>query len=102
MDETPIPDEPLPPVALYLKRLVTVLAVVMTAGFVLLITILVIRLNADPLPLPDRITLPEGVEAYSFTQGIDWFGVVTSDNQILIYDRASNALVQTITVETLQ
>ena len=101
MDQTPetLPTEPLPPVALYLKRLVTIMAVVMTTGFVLLIILLLQRLNADPLPLPDRITLPEGVEAYSFTQGIDWFGVVTTDNQILVYDRASGALHQTITLD---
>ena len=85
--------------AIYLKRLVTVMAVVMIAGFVILITLLVIRLNADPLPLPERISLPDGVEAYSFTQGRDWFGVVTSDDQILVYDRATGALVQTIQVD---
>lgn len=85
--------------AIYLKRLVTTLAVVMIAGFLVLITLLVIRLNADPLPLPDRITLPEGVTAYSFTQGRDWFGVVTSDDQILIYDRATSTLRQTITLD---
>ena len=89
----------LPPVALYLKRLVTALAVVMIVGFVVLITLLILRLNADPLPLPDRITLPDGVQAYSFTQGQDWFGVVTSDNRILVYDRATGTLRQTIEVE---
>lgn len=96
MDDTP---EALPPVAIYLKRLVTTLAVVMIAGFLVLIALLVIRLNADPLPLPDRITLPEGTTAFSFTQGVDWFGVVTTDNQILIYDRATSALRQTITLD---
>jgi len=97
MDDTP---EALPPLAIYLKRLVTTLAVVMIAGFLVLITLLVIRLNADPLPLPDRVTLPDGAQAYSFTQGIDWFGVVTTDNQILIYDRATSTLRQTIEVTT--
>ena len=96
MDDTP---EALPPVAIYLKRLVTTLAVVMIAGFLVLIALLVIRLNADPLPLPDRITLPEGTTAYSFTQGVDWLGVVTTDDQILIYDRATSALRQTITLD---
>jgi hypothetical protein len=99
MDETPEADEALPPVAIYLKRLVTTLAVVMIGGFLVLILMLVIRLNADPLPLPDRITLPDGAQAYSFTQGIDWFGVVTTDNQILIYDRATSTLRQTIQIE---
>ncbi|MFT4917091.1 MAG: hypothetical protein ACI9ND_001136 [Yoonia sp.] len=97
MDDAP---DTLPPHLTYLKRLVTVLTVVMIAGFILMITMLVIRLNRDPLPLPDRITLPEGTNAYSFTQGKDWFGVVTDDDQILVYDRGTNALIQTIDVAT--
>jgi len=96
MDDAP---EALPPLVIYLKRLVTALAVVMIAGFLVLITLLVIRLNADPLPLPERITLPEGVQAYAFTQGVDWFGVVTNDDRILIYDRATGALRQTMRIE---
>ena len=83
----------------YLKRLVTVMAVVMTAGVIILITLLVIRLNADPLPLPDRITLPDGAQARSYSEGSDWLGVVTTDDRILIFDRASGALRQTITVD---
>ena len=94
------PPEPLPPVARYLKRLVTVMAVVMLTGTIIVVALLINRLSADPLPLPERITLPEGVEAYSFTQGRDWFGVVTSDDQILIYDRATGDLRQTITIDT--
>ncbi|MEL6570618.1 MAG: DUF6476 family protein [Pseudomonadota bacterium] len=97
MEDTP---EPLPPVALYLKRLVTVMAVVMLTGTIIVVALLINRLSADPLPLPERITLPDGVEAYSFTQGRDWFGVVTSDDQILIYDRATSDLRQTITLES--
>lgn len=97
MEDTP---EPLPPVALYLKRLVTVMAVVMLTGTIIVVALLINRLSADPLPLPERITLPDGVEAYSFTQGRDWFGVVTSNDQILIYDRATSDLRQTITIDT--
>ena len=89
----------MPPVARYLKRLVTALAVVMIAGFLVLIAALVIRLGADPLPLPDRITLPEGAEPLSFTQGTDWIGVVTTDDRILVFDRATGALRQTIAVD---
>jgi hypothetical protein len=89
----------LPPQLIFLKRLVTALGVVMIGGFLVLIAALVIRLNADPLPLPDRITLPEGVTATAFTQGTDWFAVVTSDNRILIYDRTTSALRQEVTVD---
>ena len=89
----------LPPQLRYLKLLVTTLAGVMILGFVVLIGALVIRLNADPLPLPKRITLPEGVAAVAFTQGTDWFAVVTDSDEILIYDRATSQLRQRIAVE---
>ncbi len=89
----------LPPQLIFLKRLVTALGVVMIAGFLVLIAALVIRLNADPLPLPDRISLPEGVTATAFTQGTDWFAVVTSDNRILIYDRTTSALRQEVVID---
>lgn len=93
------PDSPArPPEIAYLKRLVTALTVVMIAGFVVLIGALVIRLNADPLPLPDRVTLPEGARAVAFTQGPDWFAVVTDRDEIRIYDRATGTLRQTVAV----
>jgi hypothetical protein len=94
-----VPEAPLPPEAQFLKRLVIVMTVVLVAGFVTLIAALVIRLNAEPLPMPDRISLPDGVAPYAFTQGVDWFAVVTSDNRILIYDRATGVLRQTVAVE---
>ncbi|NBR52460.1 MAG: hypothetical protein EBT91_03210 [Rhodobacteraceae bacterium] len=97
--ETSSDNGSLPPQLIFLKRLVTALGVVMIAGFLVLIAALVIRLNADPLPLPDRITLPEGVTATAFTQGTDWFAVVTSDNRILIYDRTTSALRQEVSID---
>jgi len=97
--ETSSDNGSLPPQLIFLKRLVTALGVVMIAGFLVLIAALVIRLNADPLPLPDRITLPEGITATAFTQGTDWFAVVTSDNRILIYDRTTSALRQEVVIE---
>ena len=97
--ETSSDNGSLPPQLIFLKRLVTALGVVMIAGFLVLIAALVIRLNADPLPLPDRISLPEGVTATAFTQGTDWFAVVTSDNRILIYDRTISALRQEVAIE---
>ena len=75
------------------------MAIVMIAGFVVLIGTLVIRLNADPVPLPDRITLPAGVSAVAFTQGFDWYAVVTDADTILIYNRNTDALTQTVTVD---
>ena len=89
----------LPPSLRGLKRLVTTLTLVMILGFLVLIAALVIRLNADPLPLPDQISLPEGVRAQAFTQGTDWFAVVTDAGTILIYDRTTGRLRQTVMIE---
>ena len=89
----------LPPTLRRLRALVTVLTLVMIVGFVVLIAALVLRLNADPLPLPDRITLPDGATATAFTQGPDWFAVVTDADEILIYDRGTGRLRQTMAID---
>jgi hypothetical protein len=93
------PDTPLPPGLKALQRLVTVLTVVMILGFLVLIGALVMRLNADGPPLPDSIDLPEGAEAVAFTQGDDWFAVVTADDTILVYDRLTGQLRQTVALD---
>ena len=73
----------------------------MIGGVVTVVSLLVIRLNADPvpLPLPEQVTLPDGATATAFTVGSDWFGVVTADDQILIYDQVTGTLRQTIVLE---
>lgn len=84
-----------------LRRLVMTLMVVMIVGFVALIATLVMRLRSEPaeLPLPSAITLPNGTTAETFTQGRDWFAVVTDDRRILIFDRATGKLRQTMNIE---
>ncbi len=99
MQDAPDDDPVLPPSLRILRTLVFVLTVVMILGFVVLIGAFVIRLNANPLTLPDAIDLPDGVKATAFTQGGDWYAVVTDDNRILIYDRTNGALRQTVTLE---
>lgn len=71
----------------------------MIAGFVLLIATLVVQLNRSTPIVPESLTLPEGAAAVAFTQGSDWVAVVTDDDRILIYDRVSGALRQTVAVE---
>lgn len=71
----------------------------MIAGFVLLIATLVVQLNRSTPIVPESLTLPDGAAAVAFTQGSDWVAVVTDDDRILIYDRASGALRQTVAVE---
>jgi hypothetical protein len=89
----------------FLRILVTILTASMIAGLVTIIVLIVIRVPnvvrtvADPVPLPDAITLPDGSEARAFTMGSDWYAVVTADGEILIFDRESGALRQTIRIE---
>ncbi|TNC48039.1 hypothetical protein FHG66_15435 [Rubellimicrobium rubrum] len=95
----PDPSAPLPPGLRALQRLVMALMVVMILGFLVLIGALVMRLNATSPPLPDQLDLPEGVTATAFTQGDGWFAVVTQDGRILIYDRLTSRLKQTIELQ---
>lgn len=84
----------------FLRRLVTVLTAVMIGGLLVVVTLLVIRFSSDRKPdviaLPDRITLPDGTSAQAFTMSSNWYAVVTQNDQILIFDRESGALRQTI------
>ncbi len=100
MDE--LSDEYVEPKGLtLLRRLVTVLLVVMIFGFVALIIMFVMRLAPDKtvLPLPSSITLPDGSVAETFTQAQDWYAVVTTDGRVLIFDRTSGDLRQTMEIE---
>jgi len=88
----------------FLRILVTVLTGSMIAGLVAIIVLVVIRVPqvvrtvADPAPLPATITLPDGSEATSFTQGSDWYAVVTKKNEILIFNRTDGTLRQRIQI----
>ena len=98
-DVDPSSDTPLPPYLVRLQRLVTTLTAVMILGFLVLIAALVLRLNAGGPDLPDAVTLPDDADAVAFTQGGDWFAVVTADDRILVYDRLTGRLRQTLTIE---
>lgn len=79
--------------------MVTVLTAVMILGVVVVIGLLVTRLSRNTPVLPSEITLPNGAKATAFTQAADWYAVVTDENEILIFDRMTGALRQTIVVE---
>ena len=71
----------------------------MILGLLAIFTVLVMRFSAETTaPVPDTITLPNGTRASAFTQGIDWYAVVTTDNQILIFDKATGDLRQTVQI----
>ena len=92
-------DFELPPGLRFLRQLVTVLTVVVIVGVVLIAALLVIRLNQPSLAIPDRITLPTGTIAVSYTQTQDWFAVVTDENKILIFD-LNGQLTQEVNVKS--
>ncbi len=78
----------------------TVLTGVMIAGIVLILGLIWHRYSNARAPLPEVITLPSGAHATAYTQGADWYAVVTEANQILIFDRATGDLRQTLQIET--
>lgn len=84
----------------YLRGLVTILTATMVLGFIVIVVLFVIRFSgAGAVDLPADITLPDGSTPQAFTQGRDWYAVVTDTDQILIFDRTSGALRQTITLD---
>ncbi|MFD1193452.1 DUF6476 family protein [Seohaeicola saemankumensis] len=94
-DQSPLPE---PGNLRFLRLLVTILTGTMIAGLLAIISLLVIRFPTATPALPDVITLPYGTRAQAFTATAGWYAVVTTDDRILIYDRASGTLRQEITV----
>ena len=79
--------------------LVTVLTATMILGFLTIVALFVMRFSEmGRVELPDAISLPDGSEASAFTQGDDWFAVVTQDDEILIYSRVTGNLRQRIKI----
>lgn len=73
----------------------------MIFGLLAIFTLLVMRFSTDSGPaLPDTLTLPDGTTATAFTQGPDWYAVVTTNNTILILDRTTGRLRQTVQIES--
>ncbi len=99
MTSSPDPDSADAAQLRFLRRLVTTLTVVMIAGMVVIITLLVLRLTGDTPPLPDRITLPDGTTPQAVTIGPDWIAVIGNDDRILIFDRATGKLRQSIALD---
>ncbi len=75
----------------------------MIGGLVTVIVLIVIKVpevvKTAPVPLPDTIVLPDGSQATNFTRGPDWYGVVTRDNRILIFNINDGQLRQTIRIK---
>ncbi len=73
----------------------------MIVGLVAIVALLVIRFSSvSRAPsLPETIALPDGITARAVTMGGDWYAVVTSDERILIFDRESGDLRQSVTIK---
>lgn len=82
-----------------LRRLVTVLTVVMICGVLVVIGLLVTRLQGNGPEFPRELALPDGATVTAFTQGDGWYAVVTDQDTILIYDQLTGALRQSIKIE---
>ena len=89
-------DAPPPPELRFLKLLVTTLTAVLIIGLVAILSLLAIRLATPPpqvsLELPAAITLPDGAEAQAVTLAADWLIILTTGDEVLLFDRASGAL----------
>jgi hypothetical protein len=93
-------DTPEPANHRFLRRLVTTLTAVMILGLVVLIALFVMRFSGSPqITFPDAIDLPNGVVAVGYTQTERWVAIMTEDNRVLVYDRATLTLAQEILLE---
>lgn len=83
----------------YLKWLVTILTVTMIGGVLTVVALLVMQFGAmRDIALPDAVELPDGAAAVAYTQGPDWYAVVTDGDEILIFSRSTGELRQRIAV----
>jgi hypothetical protein len=100
MDDHPQMQPVDPAMVKYLRVLVTALSATMIIGFIIITALFVTRFTrAADVTLPVSITLPDGTAPAAFTQGGDWYAVVTSGDDILIFDRMTGQLRQTIRIE---
>ena len=89
-----------PALVKYLRILVTVLTVTMILGFIVIVVLFVTKFSDAFGPeLPDEITLPDGSTPMAYTRGDGWYAVVTTQNEILIFDGDTGVLRQTIAIE---
>ncbi|UXX84176.1 DUF6476 family protein [Roseovarius pelagicus] len=100
MEDTPQHQPIDPGMVKYLRLLVTILTATMVIGFIVIVVLFVTKFSDAFGPdLPDVITLPDGSEPLAFTQGASWYAVVTKDDQVLIYDRETGVLRQTLQID---
>ena len=81
----------------------TVLTITFIVGFAIIVALFLYKFRdlqfTGPLLLPDSIVLPPETEVQAFTQGRDWYAIVTQDDRILIYGREGDQPVQEIEIK---
>lgn len=77
--------------------MVTALLACMILGVITVVVVVVTRFPSPQTPpSPENLVLPAGARVQAMTQGRDWIGIVTEDERILIYDRATGELRQEV------
>ena len=100
MNDNPAPQSVDPAMVKYLRLLVTILTGTMILGFIVIVVLFVIKFSDAFGPkLPDVITLPNGTTASAYTRGDGWYAIVTTDDQILIYDADTGTIRQSIEIK---
>ncbi len=83
----------------FLRVLVSVLTAVMILGIVTIVGLMIWKFSGDTAPaLPEIITLPDGTVPVAVTYGAAWYAVVTAQDEILIFDKATGQLRQQINI----
>lgn len=82
-----------------LRRLVTLLTLVMIGGIITITALLWMRLNAPAGPaFPETLVLPEGAVPQAVTRGDGFLAVVTEDARIFILDPTGAEVLDEITI----
>ena len=95
MTNTPEHEPDLPPSLRFLKGLVITLMITMIFGVITVVWLLVTRMpdaSTTTPQVPDALTLPDGLEAEAVTLGKGWIAVVTTSQEILIFDPSGGLL----------
>ena len=76
------------------------MTVTMIAGVITIVAVVVTRLQRPaPYPaIPEALALPPGTEAEAVTFGRGFVLVVTRDGRLLVLDRGTGTLRQTVTL----
>lgn len=84
----------------FLRRLVTLLTIVMIGGLLTIVSLFVIRFSSPPAPsFPSEIRLPDGTTVTAFTKGDGWYAIVTATGEILIFDQISGEIAQRVQIK---